>query len=150
MPNTTYMALETSIEQSLITWLQATATHGISLSAFNIRKAEEDATDALTLPAIIVKATREAEDPAPGTGCWRCNVEVQMLVQADDTAEATMKSHWHNLMYVLMWDDLKARLSDYEGLLIHGVVREAGTRRDVDDRHWLNSYNFTVWAISQD
>lgn len=147
---TTELALEPALERALAAWLAATATHGITLTGYAIRLSEQDDSDNLTLPAITLKVEREAEDPAPGTGVWRCRVTVAMLTQAQDTATTAVEQDWHNLMSLLLWDDLAARLSDASGLRVYSVIRNAGTMRDVAQYHWSNSFIFTVWAVSQD
>lgn len=151
MAATTQMALESVLEQALIVFIANTTVHGISLGIVARQEQTDDATSNLTLPAVIVKATREEEDPQPGTGVWRMRVEVSLLANADDTTRATLDIDWHNLMSILMWSALASQLSSAKTSFFCHAARFTGqTDRVEEDRHWRQSITFTAWCMSQD
>ncbi len=146
---TTEMNLEDALESALSAWILDSTTHGITIG-MPVRHEEQDSSDILTAPCVILKATREEEDP-PLSGCWRLKVEVKMLVQADDTANATLTANWHNLMSILIRDDLASQLSSkVTNFRAYAVRYTGGTERDEQERHWLNRMDFQAWAIAAD
>jgi hypothetical protein len=142
-------ALEDKLENAMLTWLAATATHSIDLSRFAKRASQEGSADNLTLPALIVTATREEEEIL-GTGVWRCKLVVALHSQADDTTDAQLEQDWHDVMAVVLWDDLAARLSDTSGVRVYACLFTSGTDRTINDRHWEQTITFQAMAMSTD
>ena len=139
--------IETLTETAFINWLNNHAVHGITLN-IPVRYFAQDHSDTLTLPAIIVRAIREAEDP-PYTGIWRMRVEVELLAQADDTNESALTTAWSNVVAILGFDDLPSQLSALDNFHCFGVVRSIAGNKQTVERHWLYAYPLTAFCMPQ-
>jgi len=137
--------IETLTETAFINWFNNKTVHGITLG-IPVRYFAQDHTDTLTLPAIIVRAIREAEDP-PFTGVWRLKVEIELLAQADDTNEATLTAAWSNIVAILGYDDLPAELSALDNFHCYGIVRGVAGNKQTVERHWLYTYPLTAFCM---
>lgn len=135
--------IEDALEAALIAWLNLTGTHSVDLSAFNIRGAEQDTSDRLTLPAIIVHVERQSEEI--GTGVWECAVEVTMRLQADDTANSALVEKWNDLVAILYYDDLAAKLTTAT-LKTYACRYTKPVSHEAEERHYSYTFPFTVWA----
>lgn len=150
MAATTEMALEGLTEQAVIAWVGSTV-HGISLGITPRQEQTDDATSNLTLPAVIIKAVRDHEEPFSLTGVWRMRVMVDLLVNADDTTSAGKDTYWHNLMSILVRDDLASQLSAQKSnFYCYGVLYDGPTDQSEEDRHWRNSLTFSAWCMPMD
>ena len=132
---------------AVINWLGNHAVHGITLG-IPVRHFSEDHTSTLTLPAIIVRAIREAEDP-PYSGVWRERVEVSLLAQADDTNDAALTTAWSNIIAILGDDDLPGKLSALDGFHCYGIIRSVAGERQTVERHWVYAYPLTAFCMPQ-
>lgn len=144
MPST--VNLDYKLEQAVINWLGAAATHGNTLT---MTRYHVDATDAYALPAIIVRGTVQ-EEHLKDSGHFRCGVEVTLRTQADDTTATAAETEWQMIRAILCWDELAARLSDLADFHSWIVIRDQGERLDIDERHQDRVYGFTVICMAND
>lgn len=140
--------LERLTQQSVINWIENTAVHGVTVGV-TPRHFETDNTNPVTLPIIIIKATREREEIV-GSGVCRMRVEVGLIAQADDTTDATLSNQWSNFFDVLNWDELAARMSDLSGFYCYGVIRGEPSDKQTIERHWQFRYDFTAFCMPMD
>lgn len=143
----TEQALEDALEQSVIAWIAATATHQINLG-ITARQEFADDSDTMTLPAVVVKAER-LQELSPGLGNFQFRVTCTLLTQADDTSDATRRTLWHKLASILLWDALAAALTTNTlKVQANSVLREEAAPATLTERHWEQVFGFTCWAYA--
>jgi hypothetical protein len=133
--------LKRTLENSVIAWL-ASATHGQSIP---IAASNDADSDAITLPAIVVRAT-PGNESIPATGIVECDVAVAYHWQADDTADTSASAVWDKIMAALRWDALAARLSDATSLTVWGVQWDGSESHDIDERKHVQTFTFRAHA----
>lgn len=135
-------SLEDLIEAAVISWLGNTQTHGKSFSGYTLTTEGDLAT--IALPAITVKANREAEEI--GAGVYRFGVDVTLHQQPFDSADSTRDTAWDDLVDVLTWDTLASKLAVTNALATYAVLHDRDTERTVDEMHHAARYSFSCWS----
>lgn len=139
--------LDYKLEQAVINWLGAAATHSQTLATSNLY--HSDATGTYALPCIIVRGS-VGEEHLYNSGHFRCTVDVTLRTQADDTTAATAETEWTKIRAILGWDELAARLSDLSDFHCWIVIRDQAESSDVGERHQDRIYSFTVICQAAD
>jgi hypothetical protein len=146
MPTST-VNLDYKLEQAVLNWLGASATHSQTLTTTNLFHA--DATGTYALPCIIVRGT-VGEEHLYNSGHFRCTVDVTLRTQVNDTTAATAETEWQKVRAILGWDELAARLSDLSDFHCWIVIRDQGERSEEAETHQDRIYSFTVICMATD
>lgn len=136
-------------QASIMAWLGNTATHsqtiGITARAF-----EEDDTDTLTAPALVVKVDRSGELEI-STGIFEVTAEVIVRANADDTTEDVFEGYTEKVETILQWDVLATELSSaLANFKCWGVSARGPGATEIDGRNWRWTYALTLWCQATD
>jgi hypothetical protein len=141
--------LERKTQQAFINWFGVTSTHSVTIG-LTARHAEEDDTDTKTLPALWVKADRQAE-LSPGTGVFQLTVDVVLECNLDDTTEATMAQYMDDITDLVQWDTLATMLSNQvAAFTVYGIESRGPCSKEIDGRITRRTYPITLWAHEGD
>ena len=159
-------SLEYKVEEAARLWLLAVGTHGYTIIA-DVRHADEDLT-ALNLdgttkvpqvafPCIILRA-RKIKQWTPGLNIHLVQLGTELWVAADDvpagrteTPSQLFEAIAAARENILLWDDLKERLSErVTGFLVHGIQEFSPTVKTTVERHWVHRMDVLLWAQPSD
>jgi len=139
-------SLEWKIEEAIIRWLADIGAHGINLGIV-ARHFEEDKTDRLTLPAIIVQAQRQ-EQIHPNIAVFIIQADITLRLQADDATETALQTAANGIERIMLYDLADALTIGALELKVDGVVHRHPGAREISERHWDWVYTVVVGAQS--
>jgi len=137
-------------EFAVVTWINDFATHGypvgITPRLYKTVKFDGVTFNPVELPAVIVKATQLGMVHTQ-VAVWKFDIEVCLIMQADDTTQAAWDTAANALEWIFTVDDLAGYLTlAAPSYLCRGILyRNTGQTRE-EDRHWKRDYQIQLWA----
>jgi hypothetical protein len=134
--------LQRLTENAVIAWLAASGTHSQTIGLTGVHAISDDA---ITLPALVVSCLPQSER-FHGTGIYDVQCTITYHWQADDTTDAAASTVWGKIKYVMLWDELRTRLSDLADFTCWGALWDGTETHDIENRHHRQSITLTLIA----
>ncbi|MGH2361059.1 MAG: hypothetical protein ACRDGM_11050 [bacterium] len=152
-------SLEWKVEEAARLWLLDKAAHLIELGC-DVRHREEDVSDetldgtekipTVTLPCLILNAAR-IKQFTPTVNLHLFRLETDLWANVDDTSANAWQAMVGARELILVWDELKDRLSEkVAGFFVHGVQEFSISDKRVVKRHWAHRFDVLLWAQPED
>ena len=154
-------SLEWKLEEAARLWLLDTGVHGFNINGGDTKApdvrhhdaafdtstpTESEKLPTLTLPAIILKATREKQLHTQ-VAVWLCRLEIRLDGAADDLTDAIWQGYLKAIEDIFSVMDLAGYLTtQVDGFTCLGVVERAPARRVIIERHWSQALNILLYC----
>lgn len=147
MPDTS--DLEFKAEQSMINWLLATSTHGVTIGIGSGGIFHGVTDDLPVLPAIFVDAEIE-DEYVYGSRWYTTKLSVMLKANAADTTDTQFEAYWEKIRAIINWDQLKERLSDLSGFHCWMATGGGSSTRMVEDGNWKRQQDLRLICMARD